>query len=60
MSADRLGQDSRYWLDSTRIKRDIAWAPQIGWEEGLAEMVQWGKRYLPMIKDWSTEYVLRA
>jgi dTDP-glucose 4,6-dehydratase len=60
MSADRLGQDSRYWLDSTRIKRDVAWEPQIGWDEGLAEMVQWGKRYLPVIKDWPTDYVLRA
>jgi len=26
----------------------------------LAEMVEWGKRYLPAIKDWPTEYVLRA
>jgi dTDP-glucose 4,6-dehydratase len=60
MSADRLGQDSRYWLDSTRIKRDMAWEPQIGWDEGLREMVEWGKRYLPVIKDWPTGYVLRA
>jgi len=23
-------------------------------------MVAWGKKYLPEIKDWSTDYVLRA
>ena len=26
------------------IKRDVGWEPQIGWDEGLAEMVTWGKR----------------
>lgn len=60
MSEDRLGQDSRYWLDSSRIKNAIGWEPQIGWDEGLDEMVDWGKKYLPQIRDWPTDYVLRA
>src|SRR6202158_1889632 len=25
---DRLGQDSRYWLDSSAIKRDVGWTPE--------------------------------
>src|SRR3990172_6380744 len=36
MAPDRLGQDSRYWLDSSAIKRDVGWEPPIGWEGGLA------------------------
>lgn len=60
VTEDRLGQDSRYWLDSSAIKRDVGWEPQIGWDEGLAEMVAWGRRYWDGIKDWPTEYVLRA
>ena len=60
MSEDRLGQDSRYWLDSSRIKNAVGWEPQIGWDEGLAEMVAWGKKYLAQIRDWPTDYVLRA
>jgi dTDP-glucose 4,6-dehydratase len=60
MSEDRLGQDSRYWLDSSRIKDAVGWEPQIGWDQGLAEMVAWGKQYLPQIRDWPTDYVLRA
>jgi len=60
MSPDRLGQDSRYWLDSSAIKRDVGWEPEIGWEAGLGEMVAWGRKYLEELKDWSTEYVLRA
>jgi dTDP-glucose 4,6-dehydratase len=60
MSGDRLGQDSRYWLDSSAIKRDLGWEPQITLEEGLQEMVAWGKQYLPQIKGVSTDYVLRG
>ena len=60
MSEDRLGQDSRYWLDSSAIKKDIGWEPQIGWDEGLAEMVAWGRKYVDQIRDWPTDYVLRG
>jgi len=60
MSEDRLGQDSRYWLDSSRIKNELSWEPQIGWDNGLVEMAAWGTRYLNDIKDWPTDYVLRA
>jgi dTDP-glucose 4,6-dehydratase len=60
VTEDRLGQDSRYWLDSSAITRDVGWQPEIGWDEGLAEMVAWGKKYLGQIHDWPTDYVLRG
>jgi dTDP-glucose 4,6-dehydratase len=60
ITGDRLGQDSRYWLDSSAIKRDVGWEPQIGWQEGLAEMVSWGRTYLDQLRGWPTDYVLRA
>ena len=60
MTPDRLGQDSRYWLDSSAIKRDVGWEPEISLEEGLREMVAWGRRYLPQIADVPTDYVLRT
>jgi dTDP-glucose 4,6-dehydratase len=60
VTADRLGQDSRYWLDSSAIKRDLGWEPQIDLEKGLADMVGWGRKYLDQIRDWPTEYVLRG
>lgn len=60
ITEDRLGQDSRYWLDSSAIKRDIGWEPQISIEEGLAEMVDWGRKYVDQLRDWPMDYTLRA
>ncbi len=60
ITEDRLGQDSRYWLDSSAIMNDVGWEPQISWEEGLAEMVSWGRKYLDQLRDWPMDYVLRA
>jgi dTDP-glucose 4,6-dehydratase len=60
MTEDRLGQDSRYWLDSSAIKKDVDWEPQISWEEGLDEMVVWGRKYIDQLRDWPMDYVLRA
>jgi dTDP-glucose 4,6-dehydratase len=60
VTGDRLGQDARYWLDSSAIKRDVGWEPKIGLEEGIAEMVDWGRTYLDQLRDWPTDYTLRA
>lgn len=60
VAGDRLGQDSRYWLDSSAIKAAVGWQPQIGWDEGLAEMVSWGRKYVNEIRDWPVDYTLRA
>ena len=60
MAPDRLGQDSRYWLDSSAIKRDLGWEPQVGWNEGLREMVDWGRAHLDQLRRWPTSYTLRG
>ena len=60
VTEDRLGQDSRYWLDSSAIKRDLGWEPKISLEEGVKDMVEWGKTYLDQLRDWPMDYTLRA
>lgn len=57
---DRLGQDSCYWLDSSRIRTTLGWEPRVGWDEGLAGMVAWARTYLDDLKDSPTEYTLRS
>jgi dTDP-glucose 4,6-dehydratase len=60
VTGDRLGQDARYWLDSSAIRRDVGWEPAIGLEEGIADMVEWARRYLDQLRDWPMDYTLRA
>ena len=41
---DRPGHDRRYLLDSSKISRELGWAPEIGFEDGLRETVEWYAR----------------
>ena len=38
---DRLGHDFRYAIDSSKIRAELDWVPLIGFEEGLADTIQW-------------------
>jgi dTDP-glucose 4,6-dehydratase len=38
---DRPGHDRRYLLDSTKIRRELGWAPRYDFDQGLAETVTW-------------------
>jgi len=60
ITADRLGQDSQYWLDSSAIKRDVGWEPQISLEEGIQEVIAWGRKHLEELKQVDPTYVLRT
>ncbi len=42
---DRPGHDRRYLLDSTKIRRELGWAPTIEFDHGLAETVDWYKSH---------------
>jgi dTDP-glucose 4,6-dehydratase len=57
---DRLGQDSRYWLDSSAIKADVGWEQEIDLPTGLRDMVEWGRTYAENLRGWPTDYTLRA
>jgi dTDP-glucose 4,6-dehydratase len=60
VTGDRLGQDARYWLDSSAIKRDIGWEPRISWQQGMVEMVDWVRSNLEELRKLPTDFVLRA
>jgi dTDP-glucose 4,6-dehydratase len=60
MRPGRPGEDAQYWLDSSRIKKELGWEPEISLEAGVRDMVEWGRKYLPQLADASAEYVLRA
>jgi dTDP-glucose 4,6-dehydratase len=38
---DRPGHDRRYVLDYTKIQRELGWQPQVEFDQGLRETVEW-------------------
>ncbi len=38
---DRKGHDLRYSVDITKISNELGYAPQVGWEVGLKETINW-------------------
>ena len=38
---DRPGHDRRYLLDSSKLRRELGWAQEIDFEDGLRETVEW-------------------
>jgi dTDP-glucose 4,6-dehydratase len=40
---DRPGHDMRYAIDSSKAERELGWKPEVTFEEGLRETVNWYK-----------------
>ena len=38
---DRPGHDYRYSMNSSKIKKELGWSPEIKFEEGLTSTIQW-------------------
>jgi dTDP-glucose 4,6-dehydratase len=38
---DRPGHDRRYLLDSSKLRRELGWKPDIAFEDGMQETVDW-------------------
>ncbi len=38
---DRPGHDRRYLLDSTKLRRELGWQPEVSFEDGLRATAEW-------------------
>ena len=38
---DRPGHDRRYLLDSSKLRRELGWEPEVSFEDGLRSTVEW-------------------
>ncbi len=39
--ADRPGHDRRYAIDASKIRRELGWSPETGFESGIEKTVKW-------------------
>ncbi len=53
---DRLGHDRRYFLNDEATRKALNWAPQVTFQEGLAQTVAWYRGH----QDWCTRVLKRA
>ena len=44
---DRLGHDRRYAIDPAKIRTNLGWEPQVDFETGLAETIEWFINHQP-------------
>ncbi len=56
----RATEDSRYWLDSTRIATELKWQPTISLERGAQEMVDWAAANLDALRAMPQQFSLRS
>lgn len=38
---DRLGHDQRYAIDASKLQKELGWAPQVDFQEGLQRTIRW-------------------
>ena len=46
--ADRPGHDLRYAIDCTKSERELGWKPQVPFEKGLRDTIDWYRHH----PDW--------
>ncbi len=53
--SSRPGEDTRYSLDSTKIRKELGWEPKVTFEEGIRKTVEWYKSNKEWCADTSNE-----
>ena len=56
MVGERMGKDSAYHLDSTKLRKELAWHDHISLDQGLDECIAWVQSNLDILKTQSFDY----
>lgn len=60
MVGERLGQDSRYWLDCSKARKELGWEPVIPFQQGVEEVMEWIDEYWWALQREPLEYIHRV
>jgi dTDP-glucose 4,6-dehydratase len=54
---ERLGKDSAYMLDSSKIRQNLGWQDEVSLDEGLGDCIEWVKSNLDDLCEMKWDYV---
>jgi dTDP-glucose 4,6-dehydratase len=55
--SERLGKDSAYHLDSTKVRTELGWADQINLDAGIDECIAWVQGNLEALRNEPMDYI---
>lgn len=60
IAEERLGKDSAYLLDSTKIRNTLGWKNEVSLNEGILAVLQWVEKNFDLLKNQPLNYVHKA
>lgn len=54
---ERLGKDSAYHLDSSKVRVELGWKDTINLDQGLDECIAWTKKYFDALSNQEYNYI---
>lgn len=57
---ERLGKDSAYHLESSKVRLDLGWQDQISFDQGLGECIAWVRSNFDALKASDFDYIHKA
>ena len=60
VAEERLGKDSAYLLDSSKVRNTLDWKDQVSLKDGVLSVLQWIEKNLDILKQQSFDYIHKA
>lgn len=56
---ERLGQDTAYVIDSSKVREEFGWQPKVSFDEGISGVIKWVEDNWEEIQKEPLEYIHR-
>ena len=60
VAEERLGKDSAYLLDSSKVRNILDWKDQVSLKDGILSVLQWIEKNLDVLKQQPFDYIHKA
>ena len=60
VAEERLGKDSAYLLDSSKVRNTLDWKDQVLLKEGVMSVLQWIEKNLDILEQQPFDYIHKA